>query len=226
MLFSLQDGQFGRGGGIVDRVIDLRFESSNGSTTFTDLGSAGSTWSAVGSAQCSTTVILDDTASLKIPSCTADAISASYTSANRIPATLNWDFRADVYTGGNWATGGTGKTLFSCQDAGATAAGTAFAFATSSSALFVIILSDGSTRSVIATQGSAPMGSGTKYPIIVRRRGDVISGRVNGVDFSGSFTGSINMPGSSPVWRIGNTLFGNSGSETWYLDNITLDVYR
>lgn len=206
------------------RVISLSFEGTNGSTTFTDVGSAGSTWSAVGAAAISTTVILDDTSSLKIPSCTADAISASYTSANRLPATADFDLRADIYTTGNWATGGGGKTIFSCQDASATAAGTAFYIATNASALLAVGLSDGSTRSQIAITGVA-MASGTKHGIAVRRRGSTITISANGSTGSGTFSGSINMPAGSPVWRIGNTLFGNSGSETWYIDNVTLDVY-
>lgn len=224
MLFQLQQGQFGRGsGGSVDLVY-MDFEGADGSTTFDDSGAGASVWTASGNAQIDTGVVLAGTSSLLIPALNADYIGTPYAVSNGLPPRGDWDIVCRV-TCNNWDLGGVGKTFISAQSAAAAAADTAFAIACNSSQQLVVILSDGTTRSVIAIS-SGSMLDGTTYDISAARRGNTVSiGFGPGTGGSGSFTGAIHMPVGRTL-RVGNQEGNNTGAAVLSLDSFRIRIYR
>lgn len=200
-------------------IIHMVFETGNGSVVFTDTGTAASMWAGSSSGvKCTTATVLDGISSLAI-SGGADYLTSPYTTANRLPPSGNFDLQF-LYLA---ATPLISVYLMSCQDASATAAGTAFAIATNSSQQLVVILSDGTTRSIIvAPSALSVMTQSTKYLVKVSRRGTTISLYLNGVAAgSGTFAGAINTPiGGS--WRLNKPIFGSGNSLTCYFDDFYL----
>lgn len=205
------------GGASAANRISMVFDAGNGSTTFTDTGTGASTWTGSGGTTCSTATILAGVSSLSV-SATTDYLETAYNSSNRIPATADWDleFMARISTA-------TSTYLVSVQDTSATAAGTAFALATNASAQLQVILSDGSTRSIIvAAAAPTAISSGTTYTLKVTRRGSTITLYINGVSVgTGTFSGSVNLP-ASQAWRIGKPLFGATNGANGFYDNFRL----
>jgi hypothetical protein len=197
----------------------MDFEGANGSTTFTDVGTAASTWTAGGSAALTTAVILAGTSSLSIPT-TSSFISTPYNASNRVPPTGNWAITFQARSTGGWVQGGVGTVLLSCQDASATAAGTSFVFATNSTGRILIIMSDGATRSVIVT-GTTVLATSTTYTFEVTRTTNTITLRINGAsDGTGTFSGTVNTP-VGQTWRIGQPVAGNNPPAS-----VTFDTFR
>ncbi|MDM0041888.1 hypothetical protein QTI05_22800 [Variovorax sp. J22R193] len=196
-------------------IIHMEYEAGNLSTVFTDTGTGASTWTGTGGTFCSTTVILAGVSSLRTTADT-DYLETAYTTGNRIPPTGDWDLDFLFRLGSS-----AGVYVLSCQDASATAAGTAFAVATSGGSQPVIVLSDGTTRSVIVGP-TAALSATTNYTGKVTRRGSTIEFFVNGVSQgTGTFSGTINTPVGG-VWRIGKPLFGSNNGNGGYLDNLRL----
>lgn len=206
----------------VTERIYMDFEGANGSTTFSDIGTGASTWTAAGSAAITTGTVLAGSSSLSIPNTTSQ-INTSYTTANRIPPTGDWSmtFMARASSAGGWVQGGVGTVLLSCQDVGATAAGTAFVFATNSSGKVLIIMSNGTTRSTIVT-GATTLATNTTYTFAITRVTNTITLLINGVsDGTGTFSGTVNTP-SGGVWRIGQPVAGNNPPAPAFFDTFRL----
>lgn len=206
----------------VTERIYMDFEGANGSTTFTDVGTAGSVWTAGGAAQITTSTVLAGTSSLSIPT-TASVISTPYNASNRIPPTGNWvmTFAARASSAGGWVQGGVGTVLVSCQINTGTAAGTAFVFATNSAGRVIIIMSDGTTRSTIVT-GTTVLATNTNYTFEISRATNTITLKINGVsDGTGTFSGTVNTPVSQD-WRIGVPAAGNNPPAPAFFDTFRL----
>lgn len=224
LLLVYQQGQFGRGAIVGRDLVYMDFEDVDGSTTFTDTGEGGSTWTAGGNAQIDTGTVLAGTSSLLIPALNADYIGTPYSVANGLPARGDWDILCRVRCSG-WDLGGVGKTFISAQNAATTAADTAFAVACNTSRNLLMILSDGTTRSVIA-QSSSAMANNTTYDIAVARRGHSVSiGFGPGTGGAGTFTGAINMPAGRTL-RVGNHETGNTGAPNLWVDTFRIRVYQ
>jgi hypothetical protein len=213
--FLLNPYRFGGGAPITDRIY-MDFEGANGSTTFTDAGTAASTWSPGGTAALTTATVLAGTSSLSIPT-TSSVITTPYNSSNRVPPTGNWSITFQARSTGGWVQGGVGTVLLSCQDNVASAAGTAFVFATNSTGRVLIIMSDGATRSVIVT-GTTVLATSTTYTFTITRTTNTITLLINGVsDGTGTFSGTVNTPvGQS--WRIGLAAAGNTPPAAFVFD--------
>jgi hypothetical protein len=206
----------------VTERIYMDFEGANGSQVFTDIGTGASTWTWAGSAAITTATVLAGTSSLSIPT-TSSSISTSYTTGNRIPPTGDWTltFKVRASSAGGWVQAGAGTYVISCQNSTATAAGTAFALATSSAGKVVVILSDGTTRSVIVT-GATTVATNTDYTFTVTRVTNTITLLINGVsDGSGTFSGTINTP-AGQSWRIGQPAFAANPSAPFFFDTFRL----
>lgn len=203
---------------LTDRVL-MDFEGSNGSQTFTDTGSAGTTWSASGAGTALTTgTILAGTSSLGVTAGT-DYMEAAAASGNMLPATGNWSIRFRIRAG-TLTSGGLGRYLVSCQGTAGNAADTHIVLATNASSVVSVILSDGTTRSTVISSGFS-MAVNTTYNIEVNRVGSTINLIVDGTSrASATFTGSINRP-SGRKWRIGAPEFAANGAS-----NIVFDSFR
>jgi hypothetical protein len=200
----------------------MDFEGTNGSTTFTDIGTGGSVWTAGGAAALTTGTVLAGTSSLSIPT-TSSYINTAYTTANRIPPTGNWSmtFMARASSAGGWVQAGVGTVLVSCQDLSATAAGTAFVFATNSAGKVLIIMSNGTTRSTIVT-GATTLATNTNYTFTITRVTNTITLLINAVsDGTGTFSGTVNTP-SGGFWRIGQPVAGNNPPAPGFFDTFRL----
>jgi hypothetical protein len=149
---------------VAERIY-MDFEGANGSQVFTDIGTGASTWTWAGSAALTTSTVLAGTSSLSIPT-TSSYIETPYTTGNRIPPTGNWSltFKARASSAGGWVQAGVGTYLLSVQNSTATAAGTAFAMATNASGKMQLVLSDGTTRSLILT-GATTLATNTAWRI-------------------------------------------------------------
>lgn len=206
-------------------LVSMDFEGADASTTFTDSGTGASTWTAGGASALSTVspAPLTGTASLKIPALNADYIKTAYGANNCLPARGDWDILMRVRCTG-WDTGGVGKTFLSAQSPAAAAIDTAFALATNSTRKLLIVLSDGTTRSVIATSTSS-MANNTTYDISAARRGNTVSvGFGAGTGGGGTFTGAIHLPVGRDL-RLGNQEGGNTGAVNLWVDTFRIVVY-
>jgi len=216
--FLLNPHRFG--GGASAFRIEMDFEGANGSTTFTDTGTGASTWGFSGSAAITTGTILAGTSSLSVPT-TSSFIQTAYTTNNRVPPTGNWSLTFKIRSTGGWVQGGVGCYVLSVQDGVGIGSGTAIALATNSSGKLLVILSDGTTRSVIVT-GATTLATSTTYDFEVRRVTNTITFLINGVsDGSGTFSGTINTP-VGRQWRIGQPESGNNPPAPFVFDTFRL----
>lgn len=202
--------------------IEMDFEGANGATSFLDTGTGASAWTAGGAAALTTSTVLAGTSSLSIPT-TSSYITTPYNTANRIPPTGNWSitFKVRASSAGGWVQGGVGTYVLSCQDSSITAAGTAIALATNSSGKMLVVMSDGSTRSVIVTGGTT-LATNTTYDMEVKRVSNTITFLINGVsDGSGTFSGTVNTP-SGQAWRVGQPAAGNNPPAPFFFDTFRL----
>ena len=200
--------------------IEMDFEGANGATSFPDTGTGASVWTGSGSAALTTGTVLAGTSSLSIPT-TSSYISTPYTTANRIPPTGNWTLTFKIRSSGGWVQGGVGCYILSCQDTIGVASGTAIALATNASGKLLVVMSDGTTRSVIVT-GATTLATNTTYDFEVRRVSNTITFLINGVsDGSGTFSGSVNSP-AGRTWRIGQPESGNNPPAAFFFDTFRL----
>lgn len=213
----------------VTTFVNTTFDGlANNATSFPDAAGTlnGCSWSAVGAAKATTTSPLVGSSSLLIPNCTADAIECAYNAANGIPRSGSWKLYITAQSAGSWNTGGVGKTFLSCQDAGATGAGTVFGLATNASSGLVILYSDGVSRNV--TSPFVTLTSATAAIVVYYKAGNTgtFGISVNGGAFTTvslpSFTFN-GVPAGSPKWRLGNSLSGNAGAEQWKFNNFRIE---
>ena len=212
---------YGAAAAITDAIYML-FDTGNGSTTFTDAGTAGSTWSGTAGVVCSTAHIIEGVSSLYLPS-NADYLEAATSSTNRLPASSDFSVKWKARYSSSLSAAGTGGYLISIQDASATAAGTQFAIVTNSSGNLAIVYSDGTTRSVAV--GSTPITTGSDIQFEFKRVGTTLTLMQAGVaavtvtGFSGSFPAA-----SGTKWRLGKPENGSNNALATgsYLDHFTL----
>lgn len=215
----------GVGGGNIR--INMQFEGPNGSTTFTDTGTGGSTWTVGvnGGATIDTTSPLAGSSSLNFTDAVRYLQSSVYGPMNRIPPTGDWDLQFMV-NGTSWSTTQT-QYLVSVQDASASAAGTAFAIATIFSTglvVLLLVLSDGTTRSVPIIGHTGLIVAAT-YTVLVSRRGNTVALYLNGVSQgSATYTAAINTP-SGQTWRIGQPVDSAPAGFGGEFDAFTLVTY-
>lgn len=205
-----------------DDLVSMDFEGADGSSTFTDDGTGGSTWTrSDANAEISTAVVLAGTSSLRITS-QSTYLSTAYSASNGLPASAPWSIRF-LCRSTDWNSGGVGRYLVSAQDSTPTAADTAFGVATSSGAALVLILSDGTTRSVVINY-AGPLAINTTYDIEFYRTGTSVGLKVDGITVAtATYTGNINMPAGREL-RIGKPEFASSAPATFYFDTFRISV--
>jgi hypothetical protein len=213
---------YGDAGAIVDQI-NMQFDAGNGSSTFTDGGTAGSTWTRSGvGVVCSTGHIITGVSSLFLPANT-EYLEAATSASNRLPASADFSLKWKGYYTSQLSAGGTGAYLMSIQDSGGTAAGTQFAVVTNSTGQLLFVYSNGTTRSV--STGSTLLIANADTNFEFKRVGTTLSLLQNGTTvstvtgFSGSFPAV-----TTTKWRVGRSESGsNNGIATGsYVDNLTL----
>jgi hypothetical protein len=210
------------GGGSITDAIYMQYDAGNGTSTFLDQGTAGTTWTRSGSGVVtSTTHIINGVSSLFLPT-NADYLEAPTSASNRLPASADFSLKWTGFYPAQLSSAGVGGYLISIQDSGATAAGTQFAIATNSGGFLVIVYSDGTTRS--ASSAGSLLTANVDNTFEFKRVGTtltLVQGGVNAVvvtGFSGSFPAA-----ASTKWRIGRPEFGNAGITSGvYFDKLTL----
>ena len=116
------------------------------------------------------------------------------------------------------------KYVVSLQDATPTAAGTQFALAFDGASRPVIVCSNGSTRSVIATASSAP-STGVWYESVFTRRGDTFEWSFDGTVYcTATYANELNHPTSQDL-RFGKPLYGVNNGLTGQYDDMELLVH-
>lgn len=215
---ALQQALLMVGSAPITDLIHLWFDDGNGSTAFSDQGTAGTTWTGAGSAVETSTGALSGISSLSIPNVGSAVLSAPYSASNCLPATADWDLEFIVNPGTVAST-----YMVSVQDSGTTAAGTAIAVVTNASSQLVVILSDGTTRSIIvAASAATAIASGVTKTIKVTRRTSTIALSFNGTQVAtGTFSGSINLP-TGQSWRIGKPVTGTNNGMNGLYDNFRI----
>lgn len=203
---------------ITDEIY-MDFEGTDGAAVFLDEGAAASTWTRSGSGVALTTTTALDGSSSLLVTATTDYLEADYTSANQIPASTDWDlsFKCRAAT---WVSGGLGRYVLSAQGPSANASDTAIALATNASRQLQLIMSNGTTRSVIIS--GPTLSDNTTYDILVTRRGTTMSLTVNGgTPSTGTFAGSVNFP-AGRKWRIGKPEASASSASSLRFDRFRL----
>lgn len=203
--------------------IEMHFDAGNNTQTFTDSGSAGSTWAPSGSGVITSTAhVIAGVSSLSLPT-NADYLEAATSAANRLPATADFSVKWKARYAGALSAGGVGGYLLSIQDSGATAAGTQFAIATNSSGALLLIYSNGTTRTV--PPAGQMLTTATDLAFEFKRVGTTLtllmggSASVTVTGFSGSFPAV-----TTTKWRVGKPEFGtNTGLASGvFFDDFTL----
>lgn len=204
-------------------VVSMDFEGANGSATFTDDGTGASTWARSGTGVAlTTTTPLAGTSSLLVTA-TTDYLETDYDSDNCLPASADWDISFKMRAA-TLVSGGLGRYVLSAQDSSTTAAGTAFAIATNASGNLLLVLSDGTTRSVIVTS-STVLSVDTTYDVLMQRRGTSVRMFFGGISVgTGTFSGSVNLPASRKL-RIGKPEASASSASSLRFDTFRIARY-
>jgi hypothetical protein len=200
-------------------AISMNFDAGDGSTTFTDLG--GSVWTiGAGAVEISEDIVIEGASSLFVPA--AGYLKTAYVAGNRIPADGDWRLKFKARATSWLSAGSTGAYILSVQDATPTAAGTVIAIATDSFSRPVLVVSDGTTRSVLIT-GTDALTTAATVTFEVKRIGDTIDFLINDVSIgTGTFTGSFPVAADQD-WRIGTPTFADRAPVNgMYFDTFSL----
>ncbi len=228
MIPTLQQGQFGRrrvaaAGAAVAYKIEMDLEGANGSQTFTDTGTGGSTWTGTGGATLTTTSPLAGSSSLVLAGTSDYMEAAASTAANMLPATNDFDLSF------TWrpATIVSSSYVVSVMDTTASAAGTQFSISLGSFSEIYLYGSNGTTRSLLAGSGSTAVASNTTYAMLLSRRGTAIAISRDGVSIaSGTLAGGYSF--AQPAgrkFRWGKPEYPGEVGQPGRFDTIRLRVY-
>jgi hypothetical protein len=199
--------------------IKMYFEGSNGSTTYTDNGSGGSSWSGTGGAALTTGSPISGSSSLLLTA-DSDYIEANYVqSTNGLPG--HGDF--EMICSFKCATVNPSGYILSAQDSSASASGTVFALFESAGNILLYI-SDGTTRSQVLSRTSGMNPSNNVAVYKVKMVGNTLSLQVgNNTAATYDMTGITLPSGSGLKWRIGKPEFGPGvGIAGLMVDDFTL----
>jgi hypothetical protein len=205
-------------------VINMTFDTGNGSTTFTDTGSQASSWQiGTGAVQCSTTAVLEGVSSLFVPGGGFAYLYTTAYSANMLPATSDFSLKFKARSSSWLRFDASGCYLISIQGAVGNGADTQFAIATNLNTYLAFAYSDGTTRSAVT--GTTPVPVNVTVSFEFKRVGSTLSLLMNGVlQCSATLSGALNVP-SGQQWRIGAPAGAQGGAfNGMYFDSLSLTV--
>lgn len=203
---------------ISNDIIEMLFNGGDGSTAFTDAGSAGSTWVRSGAGVTeSAAQVLEGVSSLRITGAT-DFLETDYVSANRLPATGDFDlfFRFRI------ASGPTAPSyLLAVYDATSSPTNSVMSVYYTGGALEFYLTSAANSFVMLV---SATISVDTNYTYEIRRRNTSFSVYRNGSSVGSATFADPIKTGAGLKWRIGKPPTGNAAA-TFYFDEFRLSTY-
>jgi hypothetical protein len=200
--------------------INMAFNGTNGSTTFTDTGTGASSWSGSGGAALSTSSPIAGSASLLLTANT-DYVGTGYVqSTNGIGASADFSLKISVQSPTANPTG----YLLSAQGTAAASDGSDTALVLYENGGAINLITGNGTDRDYRITGTSGLGT-ANVPCTyeVRRVGNTLSLLVNNVQ-AGTYdmTGKSFPAAATATWRIGKPTFSNVGLAGLVVDNFTL----